>query len=148
MVYLHRLLTAQPLLALFLTIAFGYLVGKIKIGSFVLGGIAGTLLVGVVIGQIGINIDGGIKSIFFALFIYAVGFQGGPQFFHALNRRSLNQLASSFVMCGVGLLCVILAAWGFDLDRGLAAGLAAGGLTQSAIIWVFWPIVTSDSGLS
>jgi hypothetical protein len=43
---LHRLLTAEPLLALFLTIALGYLVGKLKAGNFVLGGIAGTLLVG------------------------------------------------------------------------------------------------------
>jgi putative transport protein len=131
---LHRLVTAEPLLALFVTIALGYLVGKIKIGSFVLGGIAGTLLVGVIIGQLGVNIDGGIKNIFFALFIYAVGYQGGPQFFHALNRRSLNQLASAFVMCFVGLLCVLAAAWMFGLDRGMAAGLAAGGLTQSAII--------------
>ena len=89
---LHRLLTAEPLLALFLTIALGYLVGKLKAGNFVLGGIAGTLLVGVVIGQFGVDINSGIKAIFFALFIYAVGFQGGPQFFHALNRRSLNQL--------------------------------------------------------
>jgi putative transport protein len=131
---LHRLVTAEPLLALFVTIALGYLVGKIKIGSFVLGGVAGTLLVGVIIGQLGVNIDGGIKGIFFALFIYAVGFQGGPQFFHALNRRSLNQLASAFVMCFTGLLCVLGAAWLFGLDRGMAAGLAAGGLTQSAII--------------
>ncbi len=131
---LHKLLTAQPLLALFFTIALGYFVGKIKIGSFVLGGIAGTLLVGVIVGQLGINIDSGIKAVFFALFIYAVGFQGGPQFFHALNRHSLNQLVSSFVMCFTGLLCVLLAAWMFGLDRGLAAGLAAGGLTQSAIL--------------
>src|ERR1700731_3038828 len=131
---LHRLLTTEPLLALFITIALGYLVGKVKAGNFVLGGIAGTLLVGVVIGQLGVNIDSGIKGIFFALFIYAVGFQGGPQFFHALNRRSLNQLASAFVMCFTGLLCVLGAAWLFGLDRGVAAGLAAGGLTQSAII--------------
>ncbi|OOG58711.1 aspartate-alanine antiporter [Polaromonas sp. C04] len=131
---LHKLFSDEPLLALFVTIALGYLVGKIKLGNFVLGGIAGTLLVGVVIGQLGINIDSGIKAIFFALFIYAVGFQGGPQFFHALNRRSLNQLASSFVMCFTGLLCVLLAAWMFGLDRGMAAGLAAGGLTQSAIL--------------
>jgi putative transport protein len=131
---IHSLLTSEPLLALFVTIALGYLVGKIKVGSFVLGGIAGTLLVGVLIGQFGIAIDSGIKGIFFALFIYAVGVQGGPQFFHALNRRSLNQLASAFVMCFVGLLCVLGAAWMFGLDRGMAAGLAAGGLTQSAII--------------
>ena len=53
---LRHLFTLEPLLALFATIALGYLVGKIKIGNFVLGGIAGTLLVGVVIGQLGINI--------------------------------------------------------------------------------------------
>jgi len=131
---IHASFASEPLLALFITIALGYLAGKIKIGNFVLGGIAGTLLVGVVIGQLGINIDSGIKSIFFALFIYAVGFQGGPQFFHALNLRSLNQLTSAFVMCLVGLLCVLGAAWMFGLDRGMAAGLAAGGLTQSAIL--------------
>jgi putative transport protein len=131
---LHRLLTVEPLLALFVTISLGYLVGKLRAGNFVLGGIAGTLLVGVVIGQFGVEINSGIKSIFFALFIYAVGFQGGPQFFHALNRRSLNQLASAFVMCFTGLFCVLAAAWMFSLDRGMAAGLAAGGLTQSAII--------------
>lgn len=131
---IRHLLTSSPLVALFITIALGYLVGKIKIGKFVLGGVAGTLLVGVLIGQFGIHLDDGIKAIFFALFIYAVGFQGGPQFFHALNRRSLNQLASAFIMCLTGLLCVLAAAWMFDLDRGMAAGLAAGGLTQSAII--------------
>ena len=70
MEFLHQLFGKEPLLALFLTIALGYLVGKIKIGSFTLGGIAGTLLVGVVIGQLGINIDSGIKAIFFALFIW------------------------------------------------------------------------------
>ena len=134
MLMLHGLLTKEPLVALFFTIALGYLIGKIKIGSFVLGGVAGTLLVGVIVGQLGINLDAGTKSIFFALFIYAVGFQGGPQFFHALNRRSLNQLVSAFVMCFVGLLCVLAAAWIFGLDRGMAAGLAAGGLTQSAIL--------------
>jgi putative transport protein len=131
---LNQLFTKEPLLALFATIALGYLIGKIKIGSFVLGGVAGTLLVGVVIGQMNVQIDPGIKAIFFALFIYAVGFQGGPQFFHALNRRSLNQLMSSFVMCVMGLACVLVAARVFGLDRGMAAGLAAGGLTQSAII--------------
>jgi aspartate-alanine antiporter len=134
MALLRQLISIEPLIALFVTIGLGYVVGKIKIGSFVLGGIAGTLLVGVLIGQFGIKLDAGVKGIFFALFIYAVGFQGGPQFFHALNRRSLNQLASSFIMCFVGLLCVLGGAWWFGLDRGMAAGLAAGGLTQSAIL--------------
>ncbi len=131
---INELFDAAPLSALFVTVALGYFAGKFKVGRFVLGGIAGTLLVGVVIGQFDVKIDSNIKSVFFALFIYAVGYQGGPQFFHALNRRSLNQLVSAFIMCVMGLLTVLAAAWLFDLDRGMAAGLAAGGLTQSAII--------------
>ena len=134
MEFVHQVLQSAPLLALFITVALGYFVGKFKVGNFVLGGIAGTLLVGVAIGQLGINIDSSIKNVFFALFIYAVGYQGGPQFFHALNVKSFNELASAVVMCLAGLVCVLLAAWTFDLDRGTAAGLASGGLTQSAII--------------
>ena len=37
-------------------------------------------------------------------------------------------------MCFVGLLCVLAAAWIYGFDRGTAAGLAAGSLTQSAIL--------------
>ncbi len=131
---LDRIFDAAPLLAVFVTVCLGYVVGKLTIGQFVLGGVAGSLLVGVLIGQLGIHLDTAMKSIFFALFIYAVGYQGGPQFFRSINRRSLNQLVSAFVMCLVGLICVLISAWTFDLDRGTAAGLAAGGLTQSAII--------------
>ena len=131
---IDRIFDAAPLLAVFVTVALGYLVGKLTIGQFVLGGVAGSLLVGVLVGQLGIHIDTSTKSIFFAMFIYAVGYQGGPQFFRSINRNSLNQVASALVMCLVGLICVLVSAWAFDLDRGTAAGLAAGGLTQSAII--------------
>ncbi|MGP5710334.1 aspartate-alanine antiporter [Brachybacterium alimentarium] len=129
-----KLLQDNPLIALFFCVSLGYLIGKFRIRSFKLGGIAGTLIVSVVLGQIGIKLDDSVRSVFFALFIYAVGFQGGPQFFRALNRRSLNQLLSAVLTCVLGLVTVLIAAWVFGLDRGLAAGLAAGGLTQSAII--------------
>ena len=114
-----------PLVFLFVAVALGYFAGKLKIGNFVLGGIAGTLIVGVILGQAGVTIDSAIKDIFFALFIYAVGYQGGPQFFQALSLKSLNQLLSAGVMCVLGLLTVLAFAWGFGLDRGTAAGLAA-----------------------
>lgn len=131
---LNWLAAHAPLVFLFVAVALGYFAGKLKIGNFVLGGIAGTLIVGVILGQAGVTIDSAIKDIFFALFIYAVGYQGGPQFFRALSLKSLNQLLSAGVMCVLGLLTVLAFAWGFGLDRGTAAGLAAGGLTQSAII--------------
>ncbi len=120
---ISNLFDMAPFVALFITLSLGYMVGKITIGRFVLGGVAGTLLMGVIIGQFGVHIDPGVKSIFFALFIYAVGYQGGAQFFKALNFRTINILLSAVVMTVSGLLCVLAAAWMFDLDRGTAAGL-------------------------
>jgi len=138
---IHDFFHAEPLAALFISIALGYFVGKLKIGRFVLGGIAGTLIIGVLVGQFKVQIHPSIETFCFALFIYAVGYQGGPQFVASLNLKSLNQLTSAFLMTVAGLGCVLAAAWWFNLDRGTAAGLAAGGLTQSAIIG------TADSAL-
>lgn len=145
---LDQLFDAAPLLALFATVSLGYTLGRLTIGQFVLGGVAGSLLMGVLIGQLDINLDTSIKNIFFALFIYAVGYQGGPQFFRSINKRSVNQLVSAFVMCLVGLICVLISAWTFDLDRGTAAGLAAGGLTQSAIIGTAGDAVAKLAGVT
>ncbi|PMH46040.1 aspartate-alanine antiporter [Vibrio sp. 10N.286.49.B3] len=145
---IEQLFNLSPFIALFITLSLGYLVGKITIGRFVLGGVAGTLLMGVIIGQFGVHLDPGVKSIFFALFIYAVGYQGGAQFFKALNFKTINILLSAVVMTVSGLLCVLFAAWFFDLDRGTAAGLAAGGLTQSAIIGTAGDAIGRLAGLS
>ncbi|MBY6016195.1 aspartate-alanine antiporter [Halomonas denitrificans] len=148
MTLLESIFTSSPFIALFITLALGYLVGKISIGRFVLGGVAGTLLVGVMVGQFGVQIDSGVKSIFFALFIYAVGFAGGPQFFSALNRRTINILLSAVAMTVFGLLVVLAFAWWFELDRGTAAGLAAGGLTQSSIIGTAGDAIGKLAGVS
>ena len=124
----------DPMIALFITIALGYLLGKIKYKTFVLGGISGPLIVGVIIGQLGIQIPSSIGGIFFALFIYAVGYQGGSQFFKSLNMETLTLLVSATITCILGLITVIAFAYLFHLDRGTAAGLGAGGLTQSAMV--------------
>ncbi|MDP5147925.1 aspartate-alanine antiporter [Shewanella sp. ULN5] len=145
---ISNLFAISPYIALFITLALGYLVGKITIGRFVLGGIAGTLLMGVLIGQFGVQIDPGVKTIFFALFIYAVGYQGGPQFFGALNFKTINILLSAVVMTVTGLITVLVAAKLFDLDSGTAAGLAAGGLTQSAIIGTAGDAISQLGGMT
>lgn len=134
---------SNVLIALFLSIAIGYAIGKIRFGKFQLGGIAGSLLVSVVVGQLGFNIPGVLKTAFFALFIYACGYNGGPKFFGSLNRSSLKFVLSAIFMTVSGLICVLIGAKLFHLDRGLAAGLAAGGLTQSSIIGTAGSAITN-----
>jgi aspartate-alanine antiporter len=134
MSWLHALFAQSPEIALFLSLAIGYWIGKFQFGKFQLGGVAGSLLAAVIISQVGVSIDNGIKSVLFALFIYAVGFESGPQFFRSLGRQSLREIAMATVLAVSGLITVIVLARMFGLDKGLAAGIAAGGLTQSAII--------------
>ncbi|MCR6502351.1 aspartate-alanine antiporter [Shinella sp. CPCC 101442] len=124
----------SPIIALFLALAGGYWIGKFQFGKFQLGGVAGSLLVAVVISQVGVKIDDGIKAVLFALFIYAVGFESGPQFFRSLGRQSIREIVMAAVLSLSGLATVVVLAKLFALDKGLAAGIAAGGLTQSAII--------------
>jgi AspT/YidE/YbjL antiporter-like protein len=131
--WLQSILHQSPEIALFLSLAVGYWIGKFRFGKFQLGGVAGSLLA-VLISQIGITIDNGIKSVLFALFIYAVGFESGPQFFRSLGRQSIREIVMAVVLAVSGLLTVVVLARAFGLDKGLAAGIAAGGLTQSAII--------------
>ena len=132
--FLRSIFHQAPEIALFAALALGYWVGKFRFGSFQLGGVAGSLLAAVLISQVGVTIDSGIKAVLFALFIYAVGFESGPQFFRSLGRQSVKEILMALVVAVSGLVTVVVIARVFHLDKGLAAGLAAGGLTQSAII--------------
>lgn len=134
MAWISSLLSQSPEIALFLSLAIGYWIGGFRFGKFQLGGVAGSLLVAVVISQVGVEVDNGVKSLLFALFIYAVGYESGPQFFRSLGRQSLREIAMAAFLAISGLVTVVVLARVFGLDKGLAAGVAAGGLTQSAII--------------
>lgn len=134
MSWLHLIVNQAPEIALFLSLAGGYWIGKFQFGKFQLGGVAGSLLVAVAISQIGVTIDNGVKSVLFALFIYAVGFESGPKFFQSLGRQSIREIVLAVVLAVSGLITVVIMARLTGLDKGLAAGIASGGLTQSAII--------------
>lgn len=86
------------------------------------------------ISQSGVHIDNGVKSVLFALFIYAVGFESGSQFFRSLGRQSIREIVMAMVLAVSRLVTVVVLARLFGLYKGLAAGIAAGGPTQSAII--------------
>lgn len=136
MEWIIKTLQSTPELAIFLTLALGFAVGKIKIKGFSLGSVTGVLLVGVLIGQLGIVISPTVKSTFFLIFLFAVGYSVGPQFIHSLKKEGLPQIGFAAIVCvcclAVAWICALIA--GFDL--GNAAGLLAGANTISAVIGV------------
>lgn len=131
---LRTILTARPELALFAALAIGYGVGSIKIGAFQLGGVAGTLLAGLLIGQIGIHVDADLQRFMFTLFVYALGFSVAPTFFSSLDKTTWSWGLLVLIEIFLVLVVAFVATWLFHLDVGTASGLLAGAATESAMV--------------
>ena len=127
---------ANPALAVFLTVALGFLLGKLRIRSFSLGTVTSVLLVGVVVGQLRIEIPEPAKTLFFLMFLFAVGYAVGPQFFRGLKKDGLPQVAFAVVVCLLCLGSVWLFSWLMGYTLSQAAGLLAGSQTMSAVLGV------------
>ena len=123
-----------PEMALFLALALGYGVGQIRFGPIQLGGVCGTLIAALLIGQLGITLDASVKNVFFMLFIFALGYAGGPQFFANLNAKGLRLGLLCLIEVVVVLALVLLATRFLGLDQGTAAGMMAGAATESAVV--------------
>jgi putative transport protein len=129
-------LRSYPELAIFLALAVGFLLGPKKLAGFSLGNVTATLLAAVAIGQLGMTVPGPIKSTFFLLFLFAVGYGVGPQFFRGLGKEGPKQIVFSLIVLALCLLVPFVCAKVAGLDLGYAVGLYAGSQTISASIGV------------
>jgi putative transport protein len=127
-------LRENPELAIFLTLAIGFTIGRLRIGGFSLGSVVGTLLAGVMVGQLGVKLDPLVKVVFFDLFLFATGYKVGPQFFRGLKKNAVSQALLTLVLCMASLVTTLIAAKVMGYDSGTAAGLLAGAFTESTVI--------------
>jgi len=134
MINVAEILRRNPELAVFLTLALGFLLGRLRIGTFKVGAVLGTLLAGVSIGQIGIEVPPVLKVVFFDLFLFATGYKVGPQFFRGLKKDAFPQLVLTVVVCVACLATAIAVSKLFGYDVGTAAGLLAGAFSESTVI--------------
>jgi putative transport protein len=134
--FFRTLLEQQPMLALFFTIALGYLVGEINVKGFSLGAGA-VLFVAIAVGWFAPKSAPAamIGSLGLALFLYTVGIQYGKQFFIGLTSMQglrANVMAIAGVL-SAGLLCLAFVRW-MGISPGTAFGLFAGSGTSTATL--------------
>jgi putative transport protein len=132
--YFIKALQDHPELAIFLTLALGYLLGRIRIGSFTVGSVTGVLIAGVLVGQVELAISANVKAVFFLLFLFAIGYKVGPQFFGGLRKNGLPQVVLTIVFCVTALIVSLVAGRLLGFDIGTTAGLLAGSVTESATL--------------
>lgn len=134
--WLLHLFREYPELAIFMTIGIGFWVGTLKYKTFTLGTVTSVLLVGVLVGQMDIPISGPLKSVFFLLFLFAIGYSVGPQFFRSLRSEGIHQVLFACVLCIICLGVTYIIAKILGYNPGEAAGLLSGAQTISAVIGV------------
>ena len=134
--WIVKTLRDNPAIAIFLTLGLGFWIGKLRYKTFSLGTVTSVLLVGVLVGQLDIPLPGPLKQVFFLLFLFAIGYSVGPQFFASLRGSGLKQVLFAVVMCAVVLVSTIIVAKLFHYNIGEATGLFAGAQTVSAVIGV------------
>jgi putative transport protein len=134
--WLIATLRTYPELAIFVALAIGFWVGPKKLGGFSLGNVTATLLAAIIVGQLGMTVEGPIKSAFFLLFLFAVGYGVGPQFFAGLSKEGPRQIIFAVIVCLLCLFSVVGVSMFGGFDVGYATGIYAGSQTISASIGV------------
>ena len=136
MEFIKALLEQQPLMALFLTVAIGYLVGEINLKGFSLG-VGAVLFVALGMGWFAPKAVPApmVGTLGLALFLYGVGLQYGKEFFLGLT-SSAGLKANAMALAGVlsaGVVSLILVKL-MNLKLGYALGLFTGAGTSTSAL--------------
>lgn len=125
---------AHSVLILSLVIAFGIMLGKIKVWGVSLG-VTWILFVGIAFGHFNLNLDEHLlhflKEFGLILFVYSIGLQVGPGFFSAFKKGgfTLNMLAAMVVFLGVAITVIIHFVTGTPITT--MVGILSGAVTNT-----------------
>jgi putative transport protein len=121
-----------PILALFLAIGIGYLLGEISFFGFRFG-IAGVLFAGLAIGALdpGIALPEILPTLGLILFVYMVGLQSGPALVKSIRERGYRDSAFAVAILTFGAAIALGCSWLLRLSGPRAAGLFCGATTNT-----------------
>lgn len=126
--------TAGAIFILAIVIASGLYLAKFKVKGISLG-TTWILFMGILLGHLGLRINpvmlGFIKDFGLILFVFAIGLQVGPGFFHSFRKDGLpmNLLALGLVLLAVATTYVIHLISGENL--GIMTGIMSGAVTNT-----------------
>ncbi|PJC87758.1 transporter [Vibrio sp. HA2012] len=128
------ILEQNPILLIFVVLAIGLAIGKIRFGSLQLGNSIGVLFTALIMGNIGFSFNHEALTIGFMLFIYCVGIEAGPNFFGIFFRDGKHYLLLSLIVLVTAISLTYFTSHYLGLGYGLAAGVMAGALTATPVL--------------
>jgi putative transport protein len=125
-------LTANPLLLLFVVVAVGYPLGRLRVGGFSLG-VAGVLFAGLAAGALhpDLKLPELIYQLGLVISVYTVGLANGAAFLASFRRQGLRDVGFVTLLLAGSAGVVALCARRLGLSGATAAGLFTGSLTST-----------------
>jgi putative transport protein len=131
-------LARDPFILLFLVVTAGYVLGRLQIRGIGLGTTGATLVVALemsvwaLAGEgIRFEVAGFASTIFFNLFMFAVGMKVGPQFVSGLKRDASKFIILAFLIPGLSFAAMFGFARLFGLEPGFGPGIFSGANTAT-----------------
>lgn len=126
---ISQLLHNGPIL-LTVIVTLGILLGKIEIFHFSLDS-SGIIFVALIFGHFGYLLPQDFLTLGIMLFLYSVGIEAGPKFFHSFRKEGLTlNIGAAFVVLS-GFVATLLFAFVANIPADTAAGMFAGSLTST-----------------
>ena len=116
--------------ALFLIIALGFILGRIKIKGLSLD-ISAVIFIALLFGHFGVTIPKELGNIGLVLFIFTIGIQAGPGFFDSFRSKGKTLIILALLIVGSASIAGIICKYAFGLDTASIVGLIAGALTST-----------------
>ena len=131
-------LGTQQFALLFLLVTGGYLLGKLQFGGVGLGSTGATLILSLEVsvwalaGQgITFEIASFASTMFFNMFMFAVGMKVGPQFISGMRRNGIKFVVIAVIIPVSSLGLALAFKSGVGLAPGMAPGILSGGNTAT-----------------
>ena len=116
--------------ALFVIIALGFLLGRVKIKGLSLD-ISAVIFVALAFGHFGVVIPKEFGDLGLVLFIFTIGIQAGPGFFSSFKSKGKVLIILTAIIIGSASLTAVGMKYLFHLDAPSTVGLLAGALTST-----------------
>lgn len=116
--------------ALFLIVALGFMLGRIKVKGVSLD-VSAVIFIALLFGHYGVFIPKELGNFGLVLFIFTIGIQAGPGFFDSFRSKGKTLIIITLLLIGSAALTAVALKYAFDIETASVVGLIAGALTST-----------------
>lgn len=116
--------------ALFLIVALGFMLGRIKVKGVSLD-VSAVIFIALLFGHYGVFIPKELGNFGLVLFIFTIGIQAGPGFFDSFRSKGKTLIIITMLLIGSASLTAVALKYLCDIETASVVGLIAGALTST-----------------